>query len=100
MESFVTAIIVVFGLLQLILFFKIWGMTNDVNKIKNFLISKIEEKEGFSKFSEGDIVIHAKTGKVMTIKKFDYKTNKYLCYSDDGIYEGSYKEAELDIYVV
>ncbi len=35
MESFLMVIVVVFGILQIILFFKIWGMTNDVNKIKN-----------------------------------------------------------------
>ncbi len=35
MESIVWIIIIVFGILQIILFFKIWGMTNDIEKIKN-----------------------------------------------------------------
>lgn len=38
MESMLTLtgiIMIVFGILQIILFFKIWGMTNDVNAIKN-----------------------------------------------------------------
>lgn len=30
----VSIIIIVFGILQIILFFKIWGMTNDVKKIR------------------------------------------------------------------
>lgn len=32
---FVSVVGIVFGVLQIILFFKMWGMTNDVNKIKN-----------------------------------------------------------------
>ena len=34
METFIAIILVVFGILQIILFFKLWGMTNDVEKIK------------------------------------------------------------------
>ncbi|MFV0587485.1 hypothetical protein [Bacteroides reticulotermitis] len=33
--SITAIIIIVFGILQIILFFKIWGMTNDVKKLKN-----------------------------------------------------------------
>lgn len=40
MFTFVGIIIIVFGVLQIILFFKIWGMTNDVKRIKQ----KTEEK--------------------------------------------------------
>lgn len=32
-----TIIFIVFGILQIILFFKIWGMTNDVSNIKSKL---------------------------------------------------------------
>ena len=42
MESitlFVSIVIAVFGILQIILFFKIWGMTNDVKDLKNKLES-------------------------------------------------------------
>lgn len=34
---FVSIVIIVFGVLQIILFFKLWGMTNDVERIKNKL---------------------------------------------------------------
>lgn len=37
MFSFVGIIIIVFGILQIILFFKVWGMTNDVKQIKESL---------------------------------------------------------------
>lgn len=33
--NIVSIIIIVFGILQIILFFKIWGMTNDIREIKN-----------------------------------------------------------------
>ena len=31
-------VMLVFGILQIILFFKVWGMTNDVRKITHHLI--------------------------------------------------------------
>lgn len=37
MIDFLTIILLVFGVLQIILFFKVWGMTNDVNKITSKL---------------------------------------------------------------
>lgn len=33
--NFVSIIIIVFGILQIILFFKLWGMTNDIREMKN-----------------------------------------------------------------
>jgi len=47
MESitlFVSIVIIVFGILQIILFFKIWGMTNNVLYVK-----KVAEKQKFEK---------------------------------------------------
>ena len=45
MDVLVSIIIVVFGIIQIVLFFKIWGMTNNIFEIKE-LIKKysIEEK--------------------------------------------------------
>ena len=37
MTLFVSIVIIVFGILQIILFFKLWGMTNDVKKIRKSL---------------------------------------------------------------
>ncbi len=37
MIDFLTIVLLIFGVLQIILFFKIWGMTNDVNNIKQKL---------------------------------------------------------------
>jgi len=33
--TFTGLIIIVFGVLQIILFFKLWGMTNDIKDIRN-----------------------------------------------------------------
>ena len=42
MDVLLSIVLLVFGILQVILFFKIWGMTNDVCKIRELL-------ENFSK---------------------------------------------------
>lgn len=36
-NTFIAFVVIVFGLLQLILFFKIWGMTNNVREIKEYI---------------------------------------------------------------
>ena len=36
MELIATLLLIVFGILQIILFFKLWGMTNDVAQIKGY----------------------------------------------------------------
>lgn len=38
---FVSVVMIVFGVLQIILFFKMWGMTNNVSRITRILESKI-----------------------------------------------------------
>ena len=40
MEVMLGIIIFVFGILQIVLFFKLWGMTNDVREIKNKYLSQ------------------------------------------------------------
>ena len=39
MLEVVSIVVLVFGILQIVLFFKMWGMTNNVSKIKNSLSS-------------------------------------------------------------
>lgn len=40
MLTFTGLVVIVFGILQIILFFKIWGMTNDIREIKNKYLGK------------------------------------------------------------
>lgn len=42
MEGFLAIIILVFGVLQIILFFKIWGMTNNVRKLTEHFTGNAE----------------------------------------------------------
>ncbi len=74
----VTSIIIIaFGILQIILFFKVWGMTNDVRNIKNILELNIKQKhDTFNhstniapSFSLGEVVIYKKTQEKFIIKR-------------------------------
>lgn len=42
-------VILVFGILQIILFFKLWGMTNDVRAMKNKLEESSKEIEYYTR---------------------------------------------------
>ena len=48
--TFISIIFSVFGILQIILFFKVWGMTNNVSEMKNmmelFLRKDFQAKDG------------------------------------------------------
>ena len=45
MELFVSLIIIVFGVLQIILFFKLWGMTNDVAALREKFAPQVEDTQ-------------------------------------------------------
>ena len=100
--SFVGIIIIVFGILQIILFFKIWGMTNDIKTVKNEFIRMLRYKDGKvlkesgvnEKLNIGDLVINIKSGKQMRIKCL--KDGKYSCYSNGGTtFEADFEENEI-----
>ena len=38
MDVVISIVLITFGVLQIILFFKLWGMTTDVREMKNFFI--------------------------------------------------------------
>lgn len=122
METLLAIIIIVFGVLQIILFFKMWGMTNDVRIIKEMYESEreshyrnlnkinpsieVQEKSDLpiSKFSIGDLVVHIKTGKQMRIKNINIdnvhsNNDTYSCYSGGGVYhEGDFLASELKLF--
>ncbi|KAA4671632.1 hypothetical protein F3B42_14415 [Bacteroides ovatus] len=41
--NFISIIFIIFGILQIILFFKLWGMTNDVKELKNAYTDRSKE---------------------------------------------------------
>lgn len=60
MIDFLTIVLLIFGVLQIILFFKIWGMTNDIREIRDKYLKDEDEKRRkeaeynpTSKISEG-----------------------------------------------
>lgn len=44
MVDFLTIILLIFGVLQIILFFKVWGMTNDIKEMRNKYLKDEDEK--------------------------------------------------------
>ena len=44
MIDFLTIVLLVFGVLQIVLFFKIWGMTNDIREMRNEYLKDEDEK--------------------------------------------------------
>lgn len=99
MEGLITfsgIVIIAFGILQIILFFKIWGMTNDIKEIKNKYLSEgttIPPKIT-TNFSVGSIATERKTGRKVSIAEIN-RDGTYKCYVDGGIFFGNLKEEEL-----
>lgn len=76
MIDFLIIILLIFGVLQII-FFKVWGMTNDVRKIKNILELNIKQQQDTlnyntniaPSFSLGEVVTYKKTQEKFIIKR-------------------------------
>ena len=98
MELVTAMILLVFAVLQIILFFKIWGMTNDVKTIKDSLLAKDlsyhkTPPTNSSLLNIGDLVVN-KEGKQMRIKEI--QDGKYACYTNGGThFEGLYEESDI-----
>lgn len=88
---FISVIFFICGILQIILFFKIWGMTNNVYEIKNLIESSVKEKHVKSvkvapecnNFVPGDIVVYEKTRERFKIIK-NVDENRYDCEAIEG----------------
>lgn len=99
---FVSIIIIVFGVLQIILFFKIWGMTNDVRDIKRSFYKVVNNDTRISEtklvqkmYNVDDLVIDIETGKQMRIKAIT-ADGKYSCYRNGGTtYVGEFDDDKI-----
>lgn len=104
MFSFVGIIIIVFGILQIILFFKMWLMTDDVKRIKNNLIDGTDasfdtaKKEFMLGNTDKAFEIYNKCfiNDVMAIYK-ETRDGAVNAERDKERYEGKYKE-KCDLY--
>lgn len=45
MIDFLTIVLIIFGVLQIILFFKMWGMTNDIREIRDKYLKDEDERQ-------------------------------------------------------
>lgn len=106
METILTLVIFVFGVLQIILFFKIWGMTNDVktityylklmqnkqrNTMTDMLLNEVVEECNIAGFEVGDLVVDKNDVQWRII---ELKGNSVVCKnSTKGIVE--FKSSEL-----
>lgn len=92
MQVLVSIIVAVFGVLQIILFFKLWEMTNNVKNILNVLNSKDNRdvklpQKAIVKGLKGEVkVLKMENGKVLCRR--DYGNNG----SDDSLYSLSQLE--------
>lgn len=106
MDLILSVILIVFGVLQIMLFFKIWGMTNDVRKIKEKYLGGIIQKDIVSQkniveinpeinnslYNIGDRVIILKTGKEATINSIDSDNDLYECHFGGGfMFDGKFE---------
>ena len=121
MEILLSIILLVFGILQVILFFKIWGMTNDIAEMNarfkaicpteeekkiNALIEKqnsanntnTEANNNTEELNIGDNVIYEPMNRKMIIKEIT-KEGLLVCisYKENGKeeYEGTYKPKQV-----
>lgn len=100
MGALLSLVAVLFGILQIILFFKIWGMTNDIREIKEKYLSSTDPKKNVSpaqptEFNVDELVVHIKTNKQMRIKEIT-EDGKYSCYTGGGAsHEGDFTASEI-----
>lgn len=107
METFLAIILIIFGVLQIILFFKMWVMTDNVKEIRDKIVGNItnrpsyyeDQQEPKRKFKDEGHAIIIATGQRIIIYGMT-KDGKYKCYSGSSVshlgkYEGFYDETEL-----
>lgn len=82
MFTFVGIIIIVFGVLQIILFFKMWGMTNKVSSIENKLKNQKHSYEFYMISEEKEkafqIVKNALINRLIELRLNTYNDNRFI----------------------
>ena len=100
MEVLYLFLSVISSILCVILFFKVWGMCNDVDKLTKFVISKWSEKGTKSpneseEYKVGDLVVWKETGKQMRIASIRDE-GTYECRTNQGeTFVGNFSSDEL-----
>ena len=106
METFAVIIEVIFGILGLILFFKVWAMTNDVRELKEYVLPYLQNKgikpnkdiefntDGNKEFASGTIVVEVSTGRQLKIKH-RLPDGRYKCSYNNDLFETKMDASDL-----
>lgn len=94
-------VIIVICVLNIILFFKIWGMTNNVSLIVELLKQQMKSKESIVNRSDkdiniGDLIVVLSNEKQLRVK--DIKDGKYICGDSRNESADVYKREEIELF--
>ena len=100
---FILILSIVWSVLSIVLFFKVWEMTNDVREIKNKILYDVTpQKEVLTpvidnrEIKEGDTVIEKATGNEIFVKSV-LANGKYICWRDKNkTYMEKYFSSEIE----
>ncbi|MBO7193291.1 MAG: hypothetical protein J6V47_03305 [Bacteroidaceae bacterium] len=105
MDVLLSIVLLVFGILQVILFFKIWGMTNNVCKIRELMEnssqsntnkSSKEVVEECDNIEVNDFVMEIKTQKEFKVKQI-IGGDKFECIERYGCVIYTFKKDEIKL---
>ena len=105
-DLFYKVLLIIWSILCLVLFFKIWGMTNNIKEIKQFLFSNLAKENETSKpkesviregFAPNTLVLHTESGRQMKIK-YRLPNGKYLCSYNGGTLKAEVEESEIVLF--
>lgn len=109
MLTFTGIIIIVFGILQIILFFKIWGMTNDISDMKSIISDYITKKTQVLTENKADTILERdiKVGDLVVELKNERQL-KVVNITDNGEFEctvpggissiGLFNRSEIEVF--
>ena len=105
MDVLLSIVLLVFGILQVILFFKIWGMTNNVCKIRELMENSFQNNtnnsskevvEKCDNIEVNDFVMEIKTQKEFKVKQI-IGENKFECIERYGCVIYTFKKDEIKL---
>ena len=105
MEGFIALVAVFASILQIVLFFKLWGMTNDIKEIKGKYLSKTNDgkHDDTSGIGDSDIIVGShivviKTEKQMKVIGIDAQSNQFICSNNNGLTSESFNRGEIELF--
>lgn len=104
---FTTIVVIVFGVLQIVLFFKLWGMTNNVSRMRMMMEEhlnnmdnnsiELKDNKGYKGIKVEDLVVELKTERQMKVTNII--DGKYECKLAGGIAPvGLFNRNEIELF--